>query len=349
MNYSRPVFFDLHNRIRVDLAVIPDALALPLSAMWARACHSLHGYLDWILAQCSPLTCELERLYDWSALYATNRLLAVAAQGSVLATGNAGAVVLADTLLRSSHGFDYVVMNAVTLTATDTPVSVRCTTRGAITNVAANQVLTLIDPVLGCNNNMRVSSHGLTGGADDESVDAWRLRVAEEWQTMVKYGGRAGKVRDYIAWAKAAHPSVTGALVDPHALGIGTVLIRPICNDLDNRLPTQSILNAIATYLSPLVPATADWRLATPLLHPVTVSIQLSPDVNTAENQLKITNVLSALVRSKISNQDTILITDIDIAILSVTSEYVRNLPMSSITAAAGEVFILSPVVFTTS
>lgn len=50
----------------------------------------------------------------------------------------------------------------------------------------------------------------------------WRLRVAEEWQIVTSRGARSGKPEDYTAWAKRAHPSVTGALVQPHVLGMGS-------------------------------------------------------------------------------------------------------------------------------
>jgi hypothetical protein len=163
---------------------------------------------------------------------------------------------------------------------------------------------------------------------------------------MVIYGGRSGKPMDYVAWAKAAHPSVSGALVQPHALGIGTVLVRPICNELVNRLPTQAVLDAIAAYYPSVSPATSDWRLATPLLHPVTIDVQLSPEVDTAENRLNITAFLSDLVLSKVSDTAVLLQTDIDVAILAVTSNYVRLAPAANITAAAGEIFVLNPVVF---
>lgn len=341
-----PKFSELQARISADLAQIPAVLAEPLAAMWARACSSQHTYLDWILAQCSPLTCELERLYDWAMLYGVDRLLPVAAQGYVLATGNAGAIVLADTLLRAQNGLNYQVLQAVTLESTAIPVLVRCTTRGKVSNIAAGQVLTLIDPIIGCNNNMTVGVQGISGGADDEAVDAWRLRVADEWQTMVIYGGRSGKPRDYKAWAKSAHPSVSGALVQPHGLGIGTVLVRPICNGLTNRLPTQTILDAVAAYLPNIAPATSDWRVTAPLLHNVTVSIDLSPTADTAENRQAITDALSVLINSNLNEQATLLLTDIDVTIMSVTSDYVRIAPIANITAAAGEIFVLNPVVF---
>jgi len=346
MTYSRPTFTELQARINADLALLPAVLAEPLAAMWARACSSQHAYLDWILAQCSPLTCELERLYDWAMLYSVERLLPVAAQGYAFATGNAGAEILAGKLLRAQNGLDYEVLASVTLTTAQTPVLVRCTSKGSVTNVDAGQILTLIDPALGVNNSLYIGANGLNGGADDEDVDAWRLRVVEEWQTMVKYGGRSGKVRDYKAWAKAAHPSVSGALVQPHALGIGTVVVRPLCNSLVNRLPTQTILDAVAAYLPQIAPATADWRVVAPLLHPVTISLTLSAAVNTADNRQAISSVLADLIYSKINENDTLTLSEIDVAIMSITSDYTRNSPTSPIAAANGEVFTLNPVVF---
>ncbi|GAB6139931.1 baseplate J/gp47 family protein [Methylosoma difficile] len=339
-NYNRPSFAELNTRINADLALIPAVLAEPLAAMWSRACHSQHGYLDWIAAQCSPLTCDLEHLYDWALLYKTDRLTAVAAQGTVLATGSAGYTVLSGSLLRAANGFDYQVLSAVTLGTSATAITVRCTTTGKSTNVLAGQSLTLIDPLIGVNNQMTVGVLGLTGGADDEDVDAWRLRVVDEWQTAVVYGGRSGKVADYKAWAKAAHPSITGALVQPHALGVGTVLVRPICGGLADRLPTESILLAVADYLPSVVPAVADYRVATPILRVIDIDIALGASADSADNRAAITTVIDALIQSKATELNTLLVTEIDEAVLSVTSDYVRVAPGATVTALAGEVFV---------
>jgi uncharacterized phage protein gp47/JayE len=344
--YTRPSFSELNTRITADLSVIPAVLAEPLAAMWARACHSQHGYLDFILAQCSPLTCDLDHLYDWAALYAVNRLLAVAAQGIVMATGTVGVDVLAGALLRAPNGLDYQVLAAVTLTGSPTPVTVRCTTAGKATNVVAFAVLALIDPIVGCSNNLTVSTLGLTGGSDDEAVDAWRLRVCDEWQTVVRYGGRSGKPADYRAWAMAAHPSVTGALVQPQALGPGTVLVRPICDSLTNRLPTTAVLDAVSAYLPAVVPAVADWRVAAPLLDYVTITLALGASVDTSANRQAITDFLAVLVLSKSAEQDVLLLTEIDVAVLSVTSDYVRVAPVANIVADAGAIFVLAAVEF---
>ena len=345
-HYVRPSFIELNARINADLSIIPEVLAEPLAAMWARACHSQHGYLDWILKQCSPLTCDLDHLYDWAVLYNVQRLLPVAAQGPVWAKGNAGAIVLADSLLRAANGLDYRVLSAVTLAGSQTAITVRCTTTGAVTNVPAEQILTLIDPLTGVNSLMRVGSLGLTGGADIESLDAWRLRVVEEWQHQVLYGGRSGKPGDYVAWAKAAHPDVSGALVQPQAWGPGTVIVRPICNGLTNRLPTTEIINAVAAYLPPVAPAVADWRIVAPMVQTVQIELAIDPLLDTADNRHAITDILSVLVNTKLSNTAELLLTEIDAAVLSIVSDVTRTAPTANITAEPGKVLVLLPIIF---
>nr|WP_225587828.1 baseplate J/gp47 family protein [Methylomonas fluvii] len=314
--------------------------------MWARVCHGQHGYLDWIDKQCSPLTCELERLYDWAALYGVDRLAATPATGNVLATGTLGTDLLADKILRGQNGLDYKVLAAVTLGAGSTPVSVRCESAGAATNLAAGQTLTLVDPVAGVNSTLTVAVGGLTGGAEIETLEAWRVRVSDEWRTMVTRGARSGKPDDYRFWAKTAHPSVTTALVQPHVLGLGTVIVRPICNGLANRLPTTAIINAVSAFLTDIAPATADWSVTAPIVRPVNATIDLMPGYDTTGNRNAITAALNALVLSEVSETAFLALAEIDAAIATVTTQYTRIAPVADLAAAAGEVFVLQPVIW---
>lgn len=325
---------------------MPAVLRTPLAAMWARVGSGMHGHLDWIAAQSSPLTCELERLYDWAALYHVDRLMAVAAAGSALANGNISAQLLAGTLLRGPNGLDYAVLSAVQLGAGNTSISIRCTSIGSAGNLIAGQQLTLIDPVAGVASLLTVEAQGVAGGADDELVDAWRARVADEWQTVVSRGARSGKLEDYRYWARSAHPSVTGAIVQPHVLGMGTVVVRPICNALADRLPTQAVLDAVAVYYAAAVPATADWRLIAPTVHPIIISIHLLPAVDTQQNRDAIFSALNALVLTKGgSDVLTLLWAEVDTAIAITTSQY--NLDEStSITWGVIDVPVLRPIVW---
>ncbi len=344
MTYVRPSYLELKTRIEADLAAMPEVLRAPLAAAWSRACHGQHGYLDWIDAQCSPLTCELERLYDWAALYGVDRLLATPARGHVLATGALGTPLLAEAQLRGSNGLDYTVLAAVTLGAGDTPVTVRCNSAGLASNMVAGQTLTLIDPVPGVAATLTVGAAGLTGGAEDELVDDWRLRVADEWSVVGRRGGRSGKPEDFRAWAKSAHPSVSSALVSLHKLGVGTVIVRPICDDLPSRLPTAEVLDAVRARLTDVAPATADWRVGNPIVRPVTVAIALLPEVDTPAARAAIQSALDALVMSEASETSILTIGEIDEAIATVTNQYARSAPTANLAVEADEVFVLQPV-----
>ena len=344
--YVRPSYTELKARVEADLAEMPAVLRTPLAAALARGDHGLHAHLDWIDAQCSPLTCELERLYDWAALYAVDRLAATAATGSALATGAVGTPLLKDTALRGTNGLDYTVQSAVTLGAASTSVTIRCTTTGSAGNLSAGQTLNLVDPVSGINSTLTVGVAGISGGEEEEDVDDWRARVADEWQTITTYGARSGKPADYRFWAKSAHPSVTTALVQLHALGLGTVLVRPICNGLTDRLPTQAVLEAIAAYFETIVPATADWRLAAPIPLRVTVSIDLVSSVDTEVNRTAIENAAASLVLSESSEDSVLAMAEIDAATATVTDQYTRIMPTADIPVGAGEVLVLNPLVW---
>jgi uncharacterized phage protein gp47/JayE len=346
LNYIRPTLVTLLTRIQSDLAFLPAVLRVPLAKMLARMVNGLHGHLDWVNAQTSPLTCELERLYDFAALYSVDRLLARAAVGKALATGNVGATLLADKLLRGSNGLDYIVLAAVTLGAGNTEVSIRCTTKGVDGNLAAGATLTLVDPANGVNSVLTVGAQGITGGDADEAVDAWRLRVCDEWQTVVKHGGRSGKVDDYRFWAKSATTSVTTAIVQPHGLGIGTMVVRPICNGLANRMPTQGVMDAVMAKMLIDAPGTADWRVTFPIAHPHTLNIHLIPAVDTQAHRDTIASALNALWLTKdnsTAEKSQMLWAEIDAVVGITTQQYVLDETVS-LAWSGSEVPVLQPI-----
>ena len=339
MSYTRPTFDELKARIEVDLAAVPAVLRAPLSAAWARACHGQHGYLAWIDAQCSPLTCDIDRLSAWAALYGVDRLAPSAAAGALAVTGSIGAQVLAGTTWRSIAGLDYEAVEAVSLVDGTARVEVSCTTSGAVSNLLAGSTLTLVDPVLGVDASASVMAGGLSGGADAETVDDWRIRVADEWRAVVEVGGRSGRVEDYHYWARSAHPAVTSALVQLHTLGLGTVLIRPICNGLAGRMPTQAIRDDVLDYVLSRAPATADVRVTSPLSKAVEVRVVLDPEVDSGTNRAAITANLLALVRSLVADGAELEMVAVDDAIRRVTSRYTRLAPVANLVCEPGEVF----------
>lgn len=343
-DYARPSYLEIKARIEADLAAMPAVLREAIAAANAREFHGEYGYLDWIRAQISPLTCELEMLYTWAALYFVNRLDATAASGIALATGNIGSMVLADTILRGTNGLDYKVLSAVTLGAGNNPITMRCTTTGLDSNLITGQILSLVDPIAGVDSDFTVDATGLTGGAEQELVDAWRTRVVDEWQVVVSRGARSGKPDDYRAWAKRAHPSVTTALVQLHTLGIGTVVVRPICNSLANRLPTAAVIQAVEDMLAIYAPATADWRVTEPLVHNVASTIDLLAGFDTAPNRTDITSAINTTILAETSETAVLAMAEVDASIATVTTQYTRIAPVADIAVAAGEVLVFAGI-----
>jgi uncharacterized phage protein gp47/JayE len=341
MLYTRPSYTNLRARIAADLAALPAALSGPLSAAWAKACAGLHGHLDWSVLQTSPLTCELERLYDYAALYQVERLDATGATGYLTATGTPGAQLLGDALARATNGLDYQVVAAVTMPAGGSvQVAVRCTSTGAASNLVTGQTLTLTSGVAGIDNTLTASAPGVTGGADLELLDDWRARVVDEWQTVVTVGARGGRSADYVYWSKGAHPSVTGALVQLHVGGIGIVTVRPICNGLSDRLPSQAVLDAVAARLTDIAPV-CDIRAIAPTLRPVAVQLHLAVGADTAGTRTAITTALTNLVNAEQTGGSLLTLAEIDVAVGSVTTQFARLAPVADTTCQAGEILKL--------
>lgn len=339
MTYPRPSYEQLRDRIAADLAAMPAVLREPLSAAWARACHGEHGHLDWLYAQCTPLACVEERLQDWATLYGVTRLAATPASGSVTVTGAVGATLLKDAVLRGANGQDYTVTTAVTLGASSGTAAVQSQSAGAESNLPAGAELTLVDPLPGIGGTVTVAAAGLTGGAAQELVEDWRARVVDEWQTVTTLGARGGRTADYVYWARAAHPSVTGALVQVHTLGIGTVVVRPICNGLANRLPTQAVMDAVLAGLLGAAPVMPEIYVVAPALRPVAVTLDLAPAVDTAGNRAAIEAALRGAVLAEQSSGAELLLSEIDAAVATVTTQYSRTAPVADLVCAAGEVF----------
>ena len=346
MPYARPTFLELQKRVLADLSAIPAVLREPLATAHGQAMHGVHGFIEWVDAQSSPLLCEEERLYDWANLYAIHRLTATHATGKITGTATPQTKILAGTKLRGQNGKNYTVINAVSIENEHTPIDIRCEEIGSAGNLPKAQELTLIDPILGADSRFLITEEGITGGAEDENLDAWRARVVKEWQVVVSRGARSGKPEDFKFWARSAHPSISGALIQTHALGIGTVIVRPFCNSLEGRLPTEAVLAAVRQKLTEFAPATADWRIVKPNQQWVTIHLKLYAASDTAENRSKITKALNALMLNKLNENAVLTMAEIDAAAAAVTLQYTRKAPLSDLKAADGEIFVLQEVLW---
>jgi uncharacterized phage protein gp47/JayE len=187
----------------------------------------------------------------------------------------------------------------------------------------------MVNPVLGVNAN--ATSDELGGGTDAEQDEPYRQRLLERVQAT-PHGGTA---TDYERWAKEV-PAVTRAFVSQE-YGAGTVTVRPMTDDTtEDGIPTTPTLEAVAAYLEPLRPVTAEVFVEAPTASAVDFTIQLNP--NTAPVRDAVEANLREHIRANATPGGTLLISQLREAISNAAGEvdHVLTDPSANVTNAVG-------------
>lgn len=97
-----------------------------------------------------------------------------------------------------------------------------------------------------------------------------------------------GSLADYHVWALAAHPAVTRAWVTEHEQGVGSVVVRPVCDNEATPIPAQDVLDAVAAYIDVRrqVGLSALYVLP-PVAAAVQYQIRLTPDSGTVRTAVE--------------------------------------------------------------
>lgn len=189
-------------------------------------------YLDWQALQYLPDTAEDEWLNRHGQIWLTNAdgshglKAATFATGTVTLTGTELTPVPIYTNLESQGGLvGYETTEAIVLGPGPTNVSIRALDPGVAGNAEPNELLAVTDFIPGVDRVANVVI--LRGGADQEQIDELRARVLQR----IRQPPMGGAAYDYIAWAEAV-VGVTRAWSYPLEMGIGTVTVRFMCDDL---------------------------------------------------------------------------------------------------------------------
>jgi len=118
----------------------------------------------------------------------------------------------------------------------------------------------------------------LDGGIDEETDDELRFRVL----ARIRQPPQGGAAHDYVIWALAV-PGCTRAWVSPLEMGIGTVTVRVLFDDLradDDGWPQLTDLLAVTNYLDTVRPvAVKDFWVLAPIKQRIDVLIRImDPD-----------------------------------------------------------------------
>ncbi|WP_073381759.1 baseplate J/gp47 family protein [Edwardsiella piscicida] len=379
MPFKRPTLSELRdgNRkfMQVELegigALLRFANLKVLADMDAGMGHLHYAYLDYIALQTTPFTSTDEFLAGWMAMKQVFRKPAMAAKSpSAQATGAAGIIIPAGTILNRGDGYQYRTdselktqadgSGVVPVTAILPDITSDVTGGGARGNADAGTMLTLDANISGVDPQVTLLS-AATGGADIEGEDEFRRRGLLAWQSPPQ----GGSDTDYKKWALEL-PSVTRAWVKRRLNGGGTVGVYIMCDRNANGgfpVGTDGISQleewgavratgdqlAVADHIYPRQTDTAIVFVCSPTPKIIDVEIAGIKDADSTTVQ-GIRDALAALFFEE-ANPDgsgKVYLSDINRSIGDVngTTGYILNSPTANITFAVGEIPELGEVRF---
>lgn len=292
MPWQSPTLNELAEGVRADIrAQRPSArpelrrsLLGVVAKVDAGVGHGLYGYLAWLAKQLMIDTADEEWLERWGSIWKVVREGAVKAAGPVPVTGTAGAQVLQGAELEHATGAVYIVDETVTLDAQgEATLQVTAQEAGEAGNQAAGEKLQFVEPADGVDGEAILGSEGLTGGADKEDLERYRSRVLRR----IRRPPHGGNEDDYITWAEEAHPDVTRVWVYPHQPDIGEVTLRLVCDDQEDIIPTDAVIQAVEDHIDGERPVTAKgFYVVKPDPAPLDPQIRLTPDTQEARDRV---------------------------------------------------------------
>lgn len=277
MPFNSPTMPELISRARSDLAGSSALLrsdAEVLARVNAAASYGRYAHQAYIADQILPDKADEDTLRRMArARLKRDRLPAVAATGPASFTGAVRAVLDAGTLLQREDGQRFRVSLSVTLNSPAGVATLEAVDAGQLGNTPAGTVLRSVSPVEGVADTFTVLEPSITGGTEQESIEALRARVIRSYR-VVPHGGSTS---DYETWALEV-PGVTRAWVRRHWMGPGTVAVFIVRDGDVNPIPGPEALALAFAYIEGERPVTAELAVLAPVEKPIQYEIKLLPD-----------------------------------------------------------------------
>jgi uncharacterized phage protein gp47/JayE len=310
----------------------------------AGATHGLYGYLEWISRQILPDTADddwLDRQALWRA--GLTRLVAEAAIGNVTFAGTNGATIDAGTALQDATGALYTTNALATIAAGVAVAAVTAQTAGAAGNLAVGTSLTLVSPVAGVQSQATVAAGGFTGGADIETSERLRVRLAN----ALSNPPQGGSQQDYITWALAAHPDVTNVWPVANEMGPGTMTVRLMTYGVTaNGIPVQAVLDDVFAYIDARRPAgMAGLYVVAPVAAPLAFTITgITPNTQAVKDA--VAAELADLLEREAEPGGTILISHLReaISLAAGESDHALTIPAANVTHTTGQIATMGAI-----
>jgi uncharacterized phage protein gp47/JayE len=249
-----------------------------LSDVMGALCHLVLQYIDWLSKQLLPDTAETEWLDRHGQIWLVNsdgttgRKQATLATGTVMATGLSTNMIPKGSLLYCKNNLvEYQTTQLVFLSEGPTPVPIMALTPGTVGNLEPQSVMSFLNPPSYLNSIAVVVS--MMGGADPETDEELRVRILKR----IQQPPMGGDATDYEQWALAV-PGVTRAWASPQEMGIGTMTVRFMMDDLraaGGGFPLPDDVLAVSNYINKVRPVTVkDCFVEAPI--PVSIPVRIT-------------------------------------------------------------------------
>jgi uncharacterized phage protein gp47/JayE len=276
MPWQTPSLRQVREMVRDDITsalsgavLVGNSVLRVMSDANAGLAHLTLRYIDWLSRQLLPDTAETEwldrhgNIWLTNADHSTGRKVATVATGSINITGTPGTIVPIATQLTSGVGINYETTEQVMIGSGATvPVDIRAIDPGADGNLDPGDIISVTTGISGLDGTATVVL--LTGGTDTESDEDLRIRVLNR----IRQPPMGGDANDYVQWTLAV-AGVTRAWCAPLEMGIGTVTVRFMCDDLratQGGFPTEADIAAVEAYLDSVRPvAVKDFFVEAPI------------------------------------------------------------------------------------
>lgn len=233
-------------------------------------------YIDWLAKQLMPDTAETAWLDRHASIWLTQgRKTATFASGVLNVTGVNGTVLPSGSLL---NGGAFQTTQAITIGTGPTPVNVVALIAGR-TGLIVGSGMSFSSTITNVDSGGVIAT--FTDGIAEESDDELRVRVL----FRIRQPPMGGDANDYVAWATEV-PGVTRAWAAPNEMGVGTITVRFMMDNLRlsaGGIPTAGDIATVRAHLDLKRPvAIKDFFVQAVIPDPINFTISnLVPD-NTA-------------------------------------------------------------------
>lgn len=348
MPFDRPTLRELVTRALADIngrltgaeARLSVSTLNVLAVVQSGAVDGLHGHLDWLADQLMIDRCDEDHLARYASIWKVPRKAAAPSAGFASVNAFAALTVPAGTLIQRQDGVQYKTSAGTNLAVGAGSLPLVAVVAGTAGNTAAGVGLKLVTPIDGLDSSMTVGPAGITDGAEQETVDAWRARLLERIQQPPNGGTKS----DYEAWTLEVQ-GVTRAWVYPGEMGAGTVTVRFMRDNDAVPIPDAAAVAAVKAYLDTKKPVTAELYVAPPTSAPINFQFtQLNP--NTPATREAIRAELADLLRREAIPGGTVKLSHMRAAISSAAGEddYTLATPAADVINPVGSIGTLGVI-----